>query len=94
LLTQSEYLSLPFYPSTCKEKELQIYCNSLDKNSNYIDIRLASCYNITMLKEGGQSMGKRKKKPTNRIDWLQAAVDGLVSLVAGLIVMLVDKLIS
>lgn len=39
-------------------------------------------------------MGKRKKKPTNRIDWLQAAVDGLVSLVAGLIVMLVDKLIS
>lgn len=39
-------------------------------------------------------MGKRKKKPTSRIDWLQAIVDGLVSLVAGLIVLLVDKLLS
>lgn len=39
-------------------------------------------------------MGKYEKKPTNKINWVDKAVDLLVSLISGLILIAVDKLIK
>lgn len=39
-------------------------------------------------------MGKYEKKPTKHIDWSQAIVNGLVSLIVGLILMLIEKSIE
>lgn len=35
-------------------------------------------------------MGKYEKKPTKHIDWSQTIVNGLVSLIVGLILMLIE----
>ena len=39
-------------------------------------------------------MGRYEKKPTKRIDWLQAIVSGLVDLIVGLILLLVEHLLK
>lgn len=39
-------------------------------------------------------MGRYEKKPTKRIDWLQTIVSGLVDLIVGLILLLVEHLLK
>lgn len=36
-------------------------------------------------------MGRYEKKPTKHIDWLQTVVGGLVDLIVGLILLLVER---
>lgn len=56
-----------------------------------IDFRTISCYNVTIKTREVIPAGKYEKKPTKRIDWSQTIVNGLVSLIVGLILMLIEK---
>lgn len=39
-------------------------------------------------------MGKYEKKPNNQINWVEKAVDFVVGLISGLILILLDRLIK
>ena len=39
-------------------------------------------------------MGKYEKKPTKHIDWSQTIVNGLVSLIVGLILIVIERMLK